>query len=414
MKKMLLVMRNEIITVLSRPSFWLSVLGLPLVAGLIFAVVGLVNTNASASQTISQVFAAPGDDLPGGFVDQAGIITTIPESVPPGMFLRYPDEAAALAALETGEISAYFILPADFLENGTLTYIRPDFNPVSSGGDQSGRFQWVVEVNLLEGDWFLANLINNPLEVEEISLAPANLQFEATSPVAWVIPYAVTLLIYILVISSASLLLGNISKEKETRVMEILLTSITPHQLLTGKILGLGILGLGQALLWFGTSYVLMNRSSQVFQMAAQVNIPLSFVAWGIAFFLLGYAVYASLMAGLGAMAPNLREASQATFVVLLPLMIPLVFASSIFAEDPHGPIATVLSLFPLTAPVAMLSRLASGGVPAWQPWVAALLTLGTAVFIVRAVANMFRAQSLLAGGGFNVKVYLRALVGKF
>ena len=112
-------------------------------------------------------------------------------------------------------------------------------------------------------------------------------------------------------------------------------------------------------------------------------------------------------------MAPNLREASQATFVVMIPLIIPLFFASTVFAEDPHGPIATVLSLFPLTAPVAMVSRLVSGGVPWWQPWLAAVLTLGTAIFIVRAVANMFRAQSLLAGKGFNVKLYLRALAGK-
>ena len=274
-------------------------------------------------------------------------------------------------------------------------------------------FTWTMEVNLLEGDWLLANLINNPLEVEEISLAPANLQYESTSVVAWIIPYTVTFLLYMLIMSSSSLLLGNISKEKENRVIEVLLTSVTPRQLLTGKILGLGILGLGQALLWLGTSYLLFNKSGQVFQMAAQINIPFSFLAWSIIFFLLGYAVYASLMAGLGAMAPNLREASQATFVVMLPLMIPLVFASSIFAEDPHGPIATILSLFPLTAPVAMVTRwfrvVCHGGIPGWQPcspWERRSLSYA-------AVANMFRAQSLLAGKGFNVKLYLQALVGK-
>ena len=81
--------------------------------------------------------------------------------------------------------------------------------------------------------------------------------------------------------------------------------------------------------------------------------------------------------------------------------------------QDPHGPIATGLSLFPLSAPVAMMARISSGGVPWWQPWLAALLLAGTAVLIVRAVAGMFRAQSLLSGQGFNVKTYLRALVGK-
>jgi ABC-2 type transport system permease protein len=413
MKKILIVLRNEIITIITRPSFWVGALGLPLVAGLIFVIVGAVNKSASASQTISQVFSGPEEMLPEGYVDLSEIITAMPESVPPGTFIQYTDEPAARSALEAEVISAFYIVPEDYLKSGIITYIRPDFNPIASSGNRSDKFTWVVEVNLLNGDWFLANLVNNPLQVEEISLEPTNLQFEATSPMVYFIPYAVTLLIYMLIITSSSLLLGNISKEKENRVIEVLLTSVTPRQLLTGKILGLGILGLGQAVLWLGTSYLLLNKSSQVFQMVAQINIPFSFLAWGIVFFLLGYAVYASLMAGLGAMAPNLREASQTTFVVMIPLLIPLFFASTVFAEDPHGPIATVLSIFPLTAPVAMMSRLASGGVPVWQPWLAAVLTLGTAVFIVRAVANMFRAQSLLAGRGFNVKVYLRALVGK-
>lgn len=413
MKKILIVLRNEIVTVLSRPSFWLASLGLPLLAGVIFTVIGAINKSSVATETLSQVLSGPQVMLPEGYVDLGGIINSIPESVPPDTFIRFPDEASARQALEKGEISAFYIVAEDYIESGGLTYVRPDFNPLSSSGDQSGMFNWVVEVNLVDGDWFFANLVNGPLLVEEISLEPTNLQYEEDSPFAFIIPYVVTLLIYMLIISSSSLLLGNISKEKENRIIEVLLTSVTPRQLLTGKIIGLGIVGLGQAILWLGTSYVLFNKSSQVFQLLAQIKIPFSFLAWGIAFFLLGYAVYASLMAGLGAMAPNLREASQSIFIVMIPLIIPLFFASTVFAEDPHGPIATVLSLFPLTAPVAMMARLASGGVPWWHPWLAALLTLGTAILIVRAVAGMFRAQTLLAGQGFNIKVYLRALVGR-
>jgi ABC-2 type transport system permease protein len=93
--------------------------------------------------------------------------------------------------------------------------------------------------------------------------------------------------------------------QKENRVIEILLTSVTPRQLLIGKILGLGIIGLGQALLWLGTSYLLFNKSGQIFQMVAHINIPFSFLVWGIVFFLLGYIIYASLMAGLGAWLPT-------------------------------------------------------------------------------------------------------------
>jgi len=135
---------------------------------------------------------------------------------------------------------------------------------------------------------------------------------------------------------------------------------------------------------------------------------------WGLVFFILGYAVYASLMAGLGALAPNLRESSQATIIIMIPLMIPLMLSNSVFASQPNGGIATVLSLFPLTAPVAMMARISIGTVPWWHIALAAVLLALTALLILRAVAGMFRAQALLSGQGFNVKMYLRALVGKW
>ncbi|MBM3151945.1 MAG: ABC transporter permease [Chloroflexi bacterium] len=413
MKKILLVLKNEIVTLISRPSFWLAALGLPLVGALVFALAGWLNRDAAAAQTVSQVVAGPQTARAEGYVDLSGIVREVPASVPPGTFVAYPSEEAARAALEAGEISAFYIVAADYIQTGAITYVRPDFNPLSASSDQSGMFNWVVEVNLAGGDMLFASLVNGPLDVQVTSLAPAAPQFEEDSPLGFLVPYIVTLLFYMLIISSASLLLGSISKEKENRVMEVLLTSVTPRQLLTGKILGLGIVGLAQTVIWLGMGYTLMNLSGRTFDLAVNIGLPASFLAWGLVFFLLGYAVYASLMAGLGALAPNLREATQATFVVMLPLMIPLFFSSSVFAEDPHGPIATTLSIFPLTSPVAMMARLASGGVTWWQPWLAVLLLAGTAVLIVRAVAGMFRAQALLAGQGFSVKGYFKALVGK-
>jgi len=412
MKKILLVLKNEIITLVSRPSFWLALLGLPLVGALVFAGVGAINKSAGASQTVSQVISGPQDTRPEGYVDLSGIIRQIPESVPPEKFIAFPDETSARQALAAGEISAFYIVPADFIQNGKITYIRPDFNPLASSSGQSNLLTWAVQVNLAGGDILFANLVNGPLKVDDISLAAVTLPDE-NNPLAFWTPYIITLIFYMLIVGSASLLLSNISKEKENRVIEVLLTSATPRQLLTGKILGLGIVGLAQTLFWFGTSYILLNLSGRTFHLPSAIHLPVSFLVWGLVFFLLGYAVYASLMAGLGALAPNLREASQATFVITLPLMVPLFLSSSVFMRAPNGTIATVLSFFPLSAPVAMMARLSAGGVTWWQPLLAAVLLAATAVLIVRLVAGMFRAQALLSGQGFNLKTYLRALVGK-
>jgi ABC-2 type transport system permease protein len=256
------------------------------------------------------------------------------------------------------------------------------------------------------------NLVNGPRHVQDDSLSPTAPPDENNFLAFWA-PYAVTLIFYFLIMGSASLLLSSISKEKENRIMEILLTSVTPRQMLTGKILGLGIVGLGQTLLWVGTGVVLMNLSGRTFKLPSAISFPPSFLLWGLVFFLLGYAVYASLMAGLGALAPNLREASQVTFIIMLPLIIPLFFSSTVFMQDPNGPIATGLSLFPLSAPVAMMARLSAGGVPWWHPVLAAVLLAGTTMIIVRAVANMFRAQTLVSGKSLNTKTYFNALFGR-
>ena len=412
MNKILLVLKNEIITLISRSSFWLAALGIPMVGALIFAGVSAIDKNAAATQTISQVFNSPQDSRPEGYVDLAGIIREIPASFPAGKFIAYPDEAAARQALQTGTISAFYVVSPDYVRTGRLTYIRPDFNPLASTGSQSGNFTWLLQVNLAGGDALFANLVNGPVKLDDVSLATAPQPDQKNALALWT-PYIVTLLFYGLVLGASSLLLGNVTKEKENRIMEVLLTSVTPRQLLTGKILGLGIVGLGQTLLWLGTSYVLLNLSGRTFHLPSEIHLPISFLIWGLVFFLLGYAVYASLMAGLGALAPNLREASQATFVIMLPMMIPLFLSSSVFMEEPNGPIATALSLFPLSAPVAMMARLSAGGVAWWQAPLAALLLALTAALVLRAVAGMFRAQALLAGQGFKLKMYFQALIGR-
>jgi ABC-2 type transport system permease protein len=412
MRKVLLVLKNEIITLISRPSFWLALIGLPLVGALIFAGVGAINKSAGATRTVSQVLTGPQDTRPEGYVDLGSIIREIPDSVPLNTFVSFPDESSARKALAAGEISAFYIVPADYLQNGKITNIRPDLNPLAASNGQSGLFTWVLQVNLADGNSFFTNLISGPLKVEDVSLA-AVASPDENNPLALWTPYIITIIFYMLIVGSATLLLSNISKEKENRVIEMLLTSVTSRQLLTGKILGLGIVGLGQTLFWFGTSYVLLNLSGRTFQLPSAIHLPVSFLAWGLVYFLLGYAVYASLMAGLGALAPNLREASQATFMITLPLMVPLFLASSVFMQAPNGMIAIVLSLFPLSAPVAMMARLSAGGVVWWQPWLAVVLLAVTIMLVIRAVAGMFRAQALLSGQGFKYKTFFLALAGR-
>jgi len=190
--------------------------------------------------------------------------------------------------------------------------------------------------------------------------------------------------------------------------------SITPRQMLASKIIGLEITGLLQVIAWVGTLFTLMNMGGGTLGLPEEFTLPVSVLAWGLAFFSLGFAVHASLMAGVGALVPKLKEASQASFVAMIPLMTGyMVSLLAPMAGAPHAVLPTALSLFPLTAPIAMMMRLTTRGVPSWQLLLSAGLMLVTTYVIVRAIAAMFRAQHLLSGQSFSVKRFFGALLGR-
>lgn len=164
--------------------------------------------------------------------------------------------------------------------------------------------------------------------------------------------------------------------------------------------------------MWSGLGYLLLRMGGTTFNIPAAFQLPPSILLWGLLFFILGYALFSSLMAGVGALVPNLRESSQVTMIVALPLFIPILMIGSI-SNQPNGVIALILSFFPLTASVSMMTRLAATVVPVWQILLSAGIQFVAAYFVIRAVAGLFRAQTLLSGQNFKLKLFLRALIGK-
>jgi len=409
MNKALLVLRYEMLTNIRRKSFLFTAFGIPVIAMLIFLGFSLLKDRAPGMPGGPGGTSEVSELRVEGYVDHAGLIKAFPENIPPGTFAAYPDEAAAEEALRSGEIAAYYVIPASYIESGDLIYINPAYNWTSNKG-QSKLMSRVLTANLLENDPERIERFWHVMDVEVKAQSPVERRDE-DNPLTFYIPYGTMMVFYFVILMSASLLLNSVTEEKKNRVLEILMVSVTPRQMLTGKIIGLGITGLLQTVIWVGTGYTLLHLSGRTFDLPPGFEFPPSLLVWGIAFFLLGYAVYASLMAALGALVPNMKEASQATIVVIWPLIVPL-FLSALLIEQPNGALATGLSLFPLTAPVTMMLRLSAGGVSPWQPPLAAGLLLLTAYLVVRAVAGMFHAQTLLSGQPFSIRRFLGALLG--
>jgi ABC-2 type transport system permease protein len=415
--KTLLVLRHELATTFRRRSFLILSFGLPLLAIIVVAVLTFLRSDADTSSGPSSAPAPPEIEVE-GYVDQSGLIRTIPETIPPGHLLSYAGEEQAKQALSSGEISAYYVIPADYLETGELFYVYPDTKPLLSSGQE-----WVMRRTLLEnlvGDAELADMVWNPINLEWTRLAsgqPGGTGQPGTgeeNDVVQFIPALMVILLYVSFMMNANLLAESVSGEKENRTMEILMVSISPRQMLTGKIVALGTAGLVQVILWVGTAFALINMGGQTLALPQGFTIPASILFWGVVFYLLGYAVYGGLMAGVGALTSRMKDASSASFLILSPLMVGyMIGLLAPLAEETQGLLPVVLSFFPLTAPVLMMMRLADGTVPLWQILLSAALMLGTAYLVVRAVAAMFHAQNLLSGQSFSAKRFFRVLLGR-
>src|SRR5690606_35176850 len=118
----------------------------------------------------------------------------------------------------------------------------------------------------------------------------------------------------------------------------------------------------------------------------------------GIVYFLLGYLFYAALMASVGALVPGLREASQATFLLTLPMMAPFMLSVGLIST-PNGFLAVFFSLFPMTSPLGMMLRLSTGEpIPGWQLALSIGLLAAATLLVIRLAAGLFRTQTMLAG----------------
>jgi ABC-2 type transport system permease protein len=411
MKKTWIVFKTEFINTLTRRSFLLTLILVPLVPALILGGVALFGDDGDDGQGMG-IFQPPQpESLTEGMVDRAGIITTLPDWVSEERLIAYSSEEAARQAALAGEISGYYVIQKDFIQTGAVHYNREDFNPLSAL-DSTEIMQEVIEFNLLGADPQRYRLFEEPVQIEQIDLDPEEVDRDEDNILAFYVPYGVTMLFYVLILTSASLMLNSVAKEKENRVMEILVSSIKPNQLLVGKILGLGLVGLLQMVFWMGSGLILLHLGGDTLNIPPSLQLSPEIFLWGIPFFILGYLLYATIMAGAGALVPNVKESTQATFIVILPILVPLIMIGVII-NQPDAPLPVILSLIPFTAPNTIMTRMAVTSVPVWQLLLSMALLGITIFFLIRAVTKMFRAQLLLTGKKFNLGLYIKALSGK-
>jgi ABC-2 type transport system permease protein len=411
MNKTLLVAIREFRQRVRQRGFLLASIVTPLIVLVILGVVGGgVVGGASDEGLLAELKEADQPEQVIGFVDQAGLIQSIPTPVPQELFHAYPDTQTAETALGRGQIGAYYVIPPDYRATGNIRRVSPR---LSVNPPDVRWFNWILVANLLpEADLEQVARLRQPFYSSGLRSVITTPEGQTGAEGNRMLPFLVSIVIMIPLFTSGGYLFQSLAQEKSSRVIEILLGSLRPRQLFTGKLLGLGVLTLVQYAIWTILGLLgLTIMGRDISGLLSGLSLSGSEAVLAVLFALGGYMLYAALMSGIGALTRDVEDSRTWVFVVSLPMTIPIYLWMAI-ASAPNGPLAVVLSLIPFSAPVAMLMRMTSTIVPAWQIAASLVLLLLAGLGVVRLMARLFRAQTLLSGAPFSVRRFLAAFQG--
>ena len=315
------------------------------------------------------------DATPIGYVDHSGLLADpvqVPATSPlpllsllqkPVPLVPYRTEEAAREALEASEIQAYCALAADYAETRRveLVYVKP---PSENATREFGDF---LRANLLASE---------PPEIARRAAAGSHVvvrspdgsrEFSGRPTLGALFPLLVSLAFIILLFSSSGYLMQAVVTERENRTMEILVTSISPGQLITGKVFGIMAVGLTQLAAWTAFAGLgVLGGCSLGLDPLRDLNMDLETGLAMIAVFVAVYVIVAALMTAVGATIADAQEGQQIAALFGLPFQIPVLLLGLI-AQSPNSPLAVGLTLFPLTSLAAVGMRAMFTTVPFWQ-----------------------------------------------
>jgi ABC-2 type transport system permease protein len=310
------------------------------------------------------------------------------------------------------ELDGYLILPPDFLSTGKAEFFnRNPGDIVSLGALQSTLNRATREQRLIDAkvDNKTRQELFRPVSLEGVRVSGGS---QARDPNAsFALVFGVGFVMYLSILMYGQIILGAVIEEKETRIAEILFSSIKPFTLMMGKLVGVSFVALTQLAIWglafsvfalFGVG-VLASRGFS----AHIPGVPLSHYFFFALFFLLGYFIYATLYALVGSMVTTAQEGGQLAIPIILILAVSFYLFLPV-SRSPDSPLAFWVSIFPFTAPVAMVVRIVTQTPPFWQIALSLLIGFGTVLVIMYAASRIYRVGMLMYGKRASIPEAIR------
>ena len=410
MHKIWVVIRREFVEKVRNKWFVIStVLGPLLMAS--FIVVPILMAERGASRRVIRVVDATSDGFGARVVDVMRPPLPIGAELVPVALERVVSVADSLTAL-VGEkkLDGYLIVTDATVADGSVEYRGKNVSSITDMQLLEGVLRQEVLTARLGRAGVGREVVASaqiPVRLQTVSIRGGKVTEESGTS-AFVLAYAVWIILYMSILLYGVQVMGAVVEEKTSRVIEVLVSSLRPFQLLAGKILGVGAVGLFQLSIWAVSALVLFRRrdllleivgarSGGMVQVGGLPAVSVATLAIVLAYFLLGYFLYAAMFAAVAAMSNSEAEARQAQMPVVMLLVIPTILMVGIL-QQPDGGMAVALSLVPFTSPIAMPVRWAAATVPLGEI-AASLAMLGLAlVVVIWITARIYRVGILMYG----------------
>lgn len=314
--------------------------------------------------------------------------------------------------LQQREIDAYLVLPVDVMQGGTVLFYRRNTSDLIS----TRRIQTALEGVVRDQRLIDAHVDNKTLAelAQPVNFDTARISSsgsERDSGAGFALVLGVGFVMYITVLLYGQVVLGAVIEEKETRIAEVLFSSVKPFTLMMGKLVGVSLVAVTQLAIWglAFTAFAIygVNLLASKGMPATVPNIPVVFYLYFIVFFLVGYFVYATLYALLGSIVTTAQEGGQAA----MPIIMLLVISFYLFLPVSRSPDSTLsfwLSMIPFFAPVSMLVRIVTQTPPLWQILLSLLIGVTTATVLTWFASKIYRVGMLMYGKRPTIPEVLR------
>ena len=411
MRNTLEVIRFEILRSVKKPSFWLAAILIPVMLGLYVAVAAL--SGYSAGEMLEN--ATDTSQMSLGVYDGAKYLktTTIinPDESKQELAV-YDDEQTGIDDVQNNKLDVFYVIPENFAEEPTVRiYVKPEVVKIMD--NYSTPIAYLLQTHALsEVTPINYAIITNSVAYDTTTYDSEDNHVVEEGEIVGKMagPVIALVLFYILIVVLGNRLVAAMTEEKENRISELMLTSVSPHELIVGKIISLMILGMIQLI-------VLVIPALIIYKIGLNYNVIPSFISGAldaisilqyILLLIASYFLYTAGCVVIGTLSPTAKDANSFSGVFVIMVILPIFFIGSLASSNPDF-MAYFLSYFPPSAPIAIMLRAIFGNLAEWEYWVALADIVIAGALLAKLATYIFCKNAIEFTAKFNLRKLLRS-----